>query len=225
MLEKELDHRGSVEKELDHRGSGMKNSIWMWLSLALCGILVVLCLVLVLRLYIISDNVGSNNEVSNEGGGLSYMYDKKNDGYVVCGIGQYDQPDIVIPKYYKGKPVVAIGANAFSTGFGSQSSLITSISIPDTVTSIGDSAFVGCTGLTSIVIPDSVTSIGDLAFSSCAGLTSIVIPDSVTSIGDSVFYAWSDLTSIYCEAEKKPEGWSDSWKYSCSAEVVWGYQP
>ena len=60
--------------------------------------------------------------------------------------------------------------------------------IPDSVTSIGDSAFADCSSLTSIVIPDSVTSIGTSAFSNCSRLTSIVIGDSVTTIGDYAFY-------------------------------------
>ena len=88
--------------------------------------------------------------------------------------------------------VISIGDEAFSsccTG-------LTSITIPDSVTSIGDSAFSGCTGLTSITIPDSVTSIGDCAFYGCTGLTSITIPNSVTSIGDSAFYDCTGLTSI-----------------------------
>ena len=64
---------------------------------------------------------------------------------------------------------------------------LTSVTIPDSVTSIGDSAFSNCTGLTSVTIGDSVTSIGDSAFSDCTGLTSVTIPDSVTSIGESAF--------------------------------------
>ena len=65
---------------------------------------------------------------------------------------------------------------------------LTSITIPNSVTSIGIYAFYGCTGLTGITIPNSVTSIGEVAFYGCSGLTSITIPNSVTSIGDYAFY-------------------------------------
>lgn len=73
--------------------------------------------------------------------------------------------------------------------------LITDLTIPDGVTSIGGYAFAYCTNLASITIPDSVTSIGIYAFVGCRGLTSITIPDSVTSIGNSAFSGTS-LTSV-----------------------------
>ena len=79
------------------------------------------------------------------------------------------------------------------------------VTIPETVTyegttysvtSIGDCAFYGCSGLTSVTIPNSVTSIGDDAFNSCSGLTSVIIPNSVTEIGWYAFYGCSGLTSV-----------------------------
>ena len=88
--------------------------------------------------------------------------------------------------------VTSIGRSAFS-----DCKNLTSIHIPDSVTSIGDNAFWSCENLTSIHIPDSVTSIGDSTFSDCQNLTSIHIPDSVTSIGDSAFSDCKNLASIH----------------------------
>ena len=91
--------------------------------------------------------------------------------------------------------VITEGTSIGDSAFSGCSSL-TSITIPSSVTSIGSSAFGGCTSLTSITIPSRVTSIGGFAFSGCSSLTSIVIPDSVTRIGSSAFYNCSALESI-----------------------------
>ena len=113
----------------------------------------------------------------------------------------FDFGEITIIKYPEGKiskkhitipdSVTEIGDHAFS-----YCSSLTSITIPDGVKKIGYSAFSRCSGLTSITIPDSVTEIGDYAFENCSGLTSITIPDSVTEIGDYTFENCSGLTSI-----------------------------
>ena len=76
--------------------------------------------------------------------------------------------------------------------------------IPDTVTTIGDWAFSGCTGLTSVTIPNSVTSIGTSVFDGCTGLTSVTIPNSVTSIGRYAFYGCNNLKTIYSYAATPP---------------------
>ena len=68
--------------------------------------------------------------------------------------------------------------------------------IPNSVTSIGNYAFYGCTGLTSVTIPNSVTSIGEDAFGWCENLTSVTIPNSVTEIGGSAFWTCTGLTSV-----------------------------
>ena len=90
--------------------------------------------------------------------------------------------------------VKGIGAYAFY-----ECSSLTSVTIPNSVTSIGELAFHG-SGLTSVTIPNSVTSIGSRAFAYCSSLTSVAIPNSVTSIGCDAFWGCPSLTSISVES-------------------------
>ncbi len=75
-------------------------------------------------------------------------------------------------------------------------SSLTSITIPDSVTSIGDYAFNDCSGLTNIIIPDGVTTIRPSMCSGCKNLINVTIPKDVTYIGYTAFEGCSSLTSI-----------------------------
>lgn len=98
--------------------------------------------------------------------------------------------DVTIPSCYKGKPVTMIDHAAFFN------SVVTSVTIPDSVTSIGDNAFGFCSQLTNISIPNSVTDIGFSAFAHCTSLKSITLPSSLSSISEALFSGCSQLTTI-----------------------------
>ena len=78
---------------------------------------------------------------------------------------------------------------------------LTSVVIPNGVTSIENSLFQNCYSLSSVVIPNSIKSIGVNMFTNCYSLTSVVIPNGVTSIGSSMFYSCHSLTSVVIEVE------------------------
>lgn len=99
--------------------------------------------------------------------------------------------DVTIPSRYKGKPVTMIDHAAFFN------SVVTSVTIPDSVTSIDDNAFGFCSQLTNISIPNSVTSIGFSAFAHCTSLKSITLPSSLSSISEALFSGCSQLTTIH----------------------------
>ncbi|MGO8677880.1 MAG: leucine-rich repeat domain-containing protein [Limisphaerales bacterium] len=94
---------------------------------------------------------------------------------------------VVIPGAIYGLPVAAIGDRVFFYMPG-----VTAVTIPDSVRSVGESAFDSC-GLTSLTIPDGVTNIGLSAFEDCIGLTNVTIPDSVASLG---LEAFRDCTNL-----------------------------
>ena len=119
--------------------------------------------------------------------------------------------------------VTSIGEYAFA-----YCSSLTSMTIPESVTFIVNSAFYGCSGLTSITIPEGVTTIGYQAFYGCTSLTSMTIPESVTSIGENAFYGCSSLKTInYTGTE---EQWNaiikgSYWHYGASLNVIYNYKP
>ena len=125
--------------------------------------------------------------------GITYTTDSDSNTAIVAGYTGSDTV-VVIPEKvnHGGKEftVTAIGNSAFY--FKS----ITSITIPDSVTSIGDYSFNYCNSLNTITIPDSVTSIGNYSFNNCNSLNTITIPDSVTSIGTFAFFYCTNLEEV-----------------------------
>lgn len=98
---------------------------------------------------------------------------------------------VVIPSKINGITVETIGHTAF------RYSPVTSVTIPDSVTFISDSAFAYCSQLTNISIPNSVTAIGSFAFEGCTKLESITLPSSLLTISEFLFYDCSQLTTIH----------------------------
>ena len=105
---------------------------------------------------------------------------------------------IVIPSTIDGKTVISLkdGNLLEENGAFMNFSGLTGVTIPDTITSIGDYAFYNCTGLKNITIPNTVTKIGSAAFENCSGITSVTLSENLTSIGSYAFDDCSGLKSI-----------------------------
>jgi hypothetical protein len=99
--------------------------------------------------------------------------------------------DVIVPPIIDKKPVTVIGNNSFR-----ESKNLISITIPNGVKYIEDSAFYGCTELVNVTLPESLTLIGDWSFTHCGSLTGIVLPDNVTSIGEYAFHNCRGITDI-----------------------------
>ena len=127
--------------------------------------------------------------------GIIYSLDRSAKTATVKGLEDKSATSAEIRSYAAGCAVTSIGGSAFSG-----CSALTSINIPSSVTSIVGSAFYGCSALTSINIPNSVTSIGTFAFYGCSALTSITIPNSVTSIGSYAFNYCNNLRVVLIQS-------------------------
>ncbi|MBO8423556.1 MAG: leucine-rich repeat domain-containing protein [Firmicutes bacterium] len=146
------------------------------------------------RIYV-NDYIGDNTCFVEQDGYRFFYQDGK--GYLVeyCGA----ETDLVLPdsfKVYNLFTYTVISQYEIYPYAFSDRTDITSVTISDSVTSIGNYAFYGCTGVTSVTIGNSVKSIGESAFYNCNVLTSVTIPDSVESIGDYAFYNCRGLTSV-----------------------------
>ena len=111
------------------------------------------------------------------------------------------QTELVIPYKINGVKITTLSSGVddpemLPQSILNESTTITKIIIPKSVTILGRGAFFYCSSLTSVNIPNSVTSIGEFAFNGCRSLTSVNIPNSITSIGGNVFNGCTSLTSV-----------------------------
>ena len=158
----------------------------------------------------------------------SISVDSGNSSYKDINGNLYTDDGTTLMQYAMGKAdtsftipngVTSIGDSALRTCKN-----LTSVAIPDSVTSIGIYAFAGCSSLASIIIPDGVTSIKNQTFANCPSLTSVVIPASVTNIEVGAFFNCSNLASI------KYRGTEEQWN-AITKGNAWdvyennGYQP
>jgi len=111
--------------------------------------------------------------------------------YMLTGMGECRDAEVVVPSTYEGLPVVAIKAKAFYQNYD-----LMSITLPDTVVSIGMQAFHYCTKLSEIAIPDGVTVINANTFNYCTSMTKVALPSNLESIGIGAFYMCNNLAEI-----------------------------
>ena len=131
-----------------------------------------------------------------------FEYSVRYDGISVTITGYTGSAEkVVIPDTIDGKSVTSIGSSAF---YGCSS--LKSIIIPDSVTSIGGTAFSDCTSLTSITIPDSVTILNSFTFSGCKSLNDVNIPDGVTYVGNGAFF-----DTAICNNQTEKVKYIDKW--------------
>ena len=153
-----------------------------------------------------------NNAFYSCSGLTSITVDSENTNYSSSNGVLFDKAQQLLIKCPEGKyglyqipnSVTTIGDSAFWS-----CDRLTSVNLPNSVTTIGNGAFNECYGLTSINLSNSVTRIGDEAFRSCRGLESIHIPNSVTTIGDNAFYRCERLNNITVDSENTNYSSSD----------------
>lgn len=103
--------------------------------------------------------------------------------------------------------------------------LLTKVTLPKDLTSMGNNLFANMTGLTEVIIPEGVTSIANNAFEGCTGITTLVLPSTINQIWHSSFKGWTDQQTICFTGMAAPRSkFEKDWARGCNANLVWNYQ-
>ena len=133
--------------------------------------------------------------------GLEYTKSKDGSYYICTGIGTCTDSDIKIASEYSGLPVEEIANKAFDGGMYNTTSIV------------------------SITVPNSVKTIGSYSFANCENLRSVFVPKSVTFIDEDAFVIKDAPTYVYFEADSQPSEWNNYWVGDLTKEnIIWGYK-
>ena len=122
---------------------------------------------------------------------LSFALNSDGQSYCVNGMGSCNDSDLVIPAEYNGLPVTRISDRAFEQKNG-----IYSITLPSSISTIGDFVFSGCKNLKNVYLNEGLSSLGTGAFYNCINLESVSLPESLSVIGEWAFWNCSSISSI-----------------------------
>ncbi len=125
-----------------------------------------------------------------ESDGLLYLLNEEGTAYTVVGMTENASLTLVIPETFEGLPVTAIGERAF------EATAITTVTLPDSITTIGGWTFASCQQLTEVALPSGITEIPDGAFFCCIKLGGIDLPDGLVTIGRFAFAGCDGLTTL-----------------------------
>lgn len=163
--------------------------------------ILILALLLGLTLALIVPNISNaatELTYSDTAQGIEWAYEVDDSGNIVnlrCKTTSITGA-VTIPSKIDGKTVISLANDSYDKGAFEDCTGLTAVTIPNTITTIGDSAFDGCTGLSTVVIPDSVTKIDNIAFNGCNGLTSVTLSKNLTTLGEGAFRGCTGLKTI-----------------------------
>ena len=158
-------------------------------ALSLAALLSVCSLPMITQISAFAENGTSMGSLGNVYG--DYLYKVYDDHIEITATGVRARGDLIIPDEIEGLPVTVAGEHAFASN-----AQITSVTLPNTMTSIGKQAFYMDTGLTSVNLPDDITEIGEEAFLYCSKLTALTLPKSLSNIGVRAFLSCDGLTEL-----------------------------